>query len=351
MTTLIQPRLPAEWEPADAVQLTWPHRGTDWQPFLEEVLCLYEELVVTLAGVCQVLIAAPGDEVGSIRERFAGRAVSPATLHIYPVDSDDTWARDHGPITVETDAGPCLLDYRFNGWGNKFAAGRDNRITETLFGQGAYPGAQLLQRDLVLEGGAIESDGQGTLLTTTKCLLNPNRNPSLSRQEIEAHLARDLGVSRVLWLEHGALEGDDTDSHVDTLARLCPDGVIAYQACDDEDDVHYDELRAMAAELSTFSDAAGAPYKLVPLPWPAARYDEAGERLPATYANFLVVNGCVLVPTYRDPRDEEALRQVAVAFPHYTVVGLDCLPLIRQHGSLHCITMQLPRGVLCPGSH
>lgn len=351
MKTLKQPRLPAEWEPVDAVQLTWPHAGTDWQPRLAEVLCLYEELVVTLARVCHLLIAAPGDEVDSIRGRFAGRGIPLERLHVYPAESDDTWARDHGPITVETEEGPCLLDYRFNGWGNKFAAGRDNWITATLFGQGAYPGARLLQRDLVLEGGAIESDGQGTLLTTTKCLLNPNRNPALSREEIEAHLARDLGVSRVLWLEHGALEGDDTDSHVDTLARLCPDGVIAYQACDDGDDLHYDEMQAMAAELSAFTDATGAPYKLVPLPWPSARYDEAGERLPATYANFLIVNGHVLVPTYRDPRDGEALGQVAAAFPRYTIVGLDCLPLIRQHGSLHCITMQLPRGVLCPGSH
>ena len=351
MKTLRKPRLPAEWEPVDAVQLTWPHRGTDWQPFLAEVLRLYEELVVTLSRVCHLLIAAPGDQVAPIRERFAGRGIALEKLHIYPVDSNDTWARDHGPITVETEDGPCLMDYRFNGWGNKFAAGRDNRITATLFGQGAYPGAQLLKRELVLEGGAIESDGQGTLLTTTKCLLNPNRNPSLSREEIEAHLARDLGVSRVLWLEHGALQGDDTDSHVDTLARLCPDGVIAYQACDDEKDDHYADLQAMAGELAGLATASGASYKLVPLPWPSAKYDEAGARLPATYANFLIVNECVLVPTYRDPRDEEALRQIATAFPGYAVLGLDCLPLIRQHGSLHCITMQLPRGVLCPGSH
>jgi len=351
MNSLRKPRLPAEWEPVDAVQLTWPHAGTDWQPRLAEVLHLYEELVVILSGVCQVLIAAPADQVASIRQRFAGRGVPLEKLHVYPAESDDTWARDHGPITVESEDGLVLMDYQFNGWGNKFAGGRDNRITATLFGQGAYPGAQLLQRELVLEGGAIESDGRGTLLTTTKCLLNPNRNPALSRQQIEAHLKRDLGVSRILWLEHGALEGDDTDSHIDTLARLCPDGVIAYQACDDERDVHYAELQAMAGELSACTDAAGAPCKLVPLPWPSARYDEAGARLPATYANFLVVNGSVLVPTYRGPRDKEALRQVAAAFPGYTVFGLDCLPLIRQHGSLHCITMQLPRGVLCSGSH
>jgi agmatine deiminase len=343
-------RLPAEWEPQDAVQLTWPHAGTDWRDSLEEVVALYERLVALLVGVGDVLIGAPAAEVAQVRARLAGAGVPGARLHIFAVSSDDTWARDHGPITVQSSAGPCLLDYRFNGWGGKFDAELDDAITASLYRQGAYPGARLRRRALVLEGGAIESDGRGTLLTTSACLLNPNRNPALDQAEIEALLRADLGVRKVNWLRSGALEGDDTDSHIDTLARLCPGGVIAYQACDDRGDSHYPGLQAMAQELRQMRSAGGEHYRLLPLPWPAPKYDGAGRRLPATYANFLICNGSVLVPTYRDLRDTEALRRVAQAFPGYRVTGVDCLPLIQQHGSLHCITMQLPRGVLSGGA-
>lgn len=346
MSPLTGPRLPAEWEPQDAVQLTWPHAGTDWRGMLGEVVALYERLVALLAGTAEVLIGAPAEQVVRLRERLTGAGVPGARLHIFAVSSDDTWARDHGPITVEWGAGLCLLDYRFTGWGGKFAAELDDAITASLYRQGAYPGASLRRRELVLEGGAIECDGRGTLLTTSACLLNPNRNPALGEAEIEALLRADLGVRKVNWLCSGALEGDDTDSHIDTLARLCPGDVIAYQACDDRRDSHYPLLQAMARELREMSSADGAPYRLVPLPWPAPKYDGEGRRLPATYANFLICNGNVLVPTYRDERDAEALRQVARAFPGYRVTGVDCLPLIQQHGSLHCITMQLPRGVL-----
>jgi len=341
-------RLPAEWEPQDAIQLTWPHRATDWQPLLDKVVPVYEQLVQLIAERGDVVIAAPENELASLRQRLTTLGVPTERLHLYPAASDDTWARDHGPITVETDTGLCLLDYQFTGWGHKYPSEQDNRITATLFELGAYPGAVLARKDLVLEGGAIESDGNGTLLTTAQCLLNPNRNPTLDQREIERQLCADLGVRKINWLHHGAMEGDDTDSHVDTLARLCPGKVIAYQACDDETDSHYPELRAMADELSTMTSADDQPYRLVPLPWPSAKYDKEGHRLPATYANFLIFNGRVIVPTYRDAQDEKALAQIARAFPGYEVVGLDCLPIIQQHGSLHCITMQLPKGVLHP---
>ncbi len=339
-------RLPAEWEPQDAVQLTWPHAQTDWAPLLAQVIPLYEELVARLVRVCEVVIGAPAGEVESLRARFAAAAMPAGRVHLYPVRSDDTWARDHGPLTVVSADGPCLMDYRFNGWGGKYPGQRDDALTESLYRQGAYPGAGYRRRELVLEGGAIEVDGQGTLLTTEACLLNPNRNPGLDRSAVEAVLQADFGVSKINWLKHGALEGDDTDSHIDTLARLGPENVIVYQHCDQPGDSHYQALTAMAGELAALTDARGRPYRLVPLPWPAAKSDESGNRLPATYANFLIVNGTVLVPQYDDPRDPEALVQVEKAFPGYTVEGLHCLPLIRQHGSLHCITMQLPRGVL-----
>ena len=199
---------------------------------------------------------------------------------------------------------------------------------------------------LVLEGGSTESDGRGTILTTAECLLNPNRSPHLTQEEIEATLGASLGADRFLWLEHGFLAGDDTDSHVDTLARLCPDDTIVYVRCDDPGDEHHPALAAMEAELRGFRTREGKPYRLVPLPWPRPQTDSEGHRLPATYANFLVINGAVLVPTYGDRSDAAALAAVGSAFPGREAIGIDCRPLILQHGSLHCVTMQLPKGVL-----
>ena len=199
---------------------------------------------------------------------------------------------------------------------------------------------------LVLEGGSIDSEGAGTLLTTTACLLSQNRNPHLNRAGLERALADLLGAERVLWLEHGALAGDDTDAHIDTLARFCPDDTIAYVRCDDPADEHFAPLAAMEAELQGFRTTAGRPYRLVVLPWPRPVFDTDGHRLPATYANFLVVNNAVLVPTYRDPQDAASLETLAALFPGRQVIGIDALPLIHQHGSLHCLTMQLPRGTL-----
>ncbi len=343
-------RLPAEWEPQDAIQLTWPHKDTDWQHLLPEVIPIYTRLVQLLTTRGHVIIGAPANEIEPIQQRFAALGVPEEKLHLYPVVSDDTWARDHGPITVAEGDTLCLLDYQFNGWGEKYAFQQDNRITGELFRQGAFPGATLQPKTLVLEGGSIESDGEGTLLTTAACLLNPNRNPTLSREEIEQQLCTDLGIRKINWLYHGAMEGDDTDCHIDTLARLCPNNVIVYQACDDESDSHYAELQQMAEELEALTCPHGQPYQLVPMPWPSAKYDEDGHRLPATYANFLIFNGMVIVPTYRDANDEAALAQMATAFPGYDIQGLDCLPIIHQHGSLHCITMQLPRGVVTPAA-
>jgi agmatine deiminase len=241
---------------------------------------------------------------------------------------------------------PTLLDYEFNGWGGKYAYALDNLITRRLHTQGAFGAAPLETVNLILEGGSIEVDGQGTLLTTARCLLAPTRNHGRTRAQIETTLAEQLGITRFLWLEHGYLAGDDTDSHIDTLARLCDANTIAYVTCDDPADEHYAELQAMEKELQAFRTAAGQPYRLVPLPWPRARYDDGGARMPATYANFLIINDAVLVPTYDDPADQIALERLRDCFPGRTVIGIDCLPLIYQHGSLHCVTMQIPAGVL-----
>ncbi len=341
-------RMPAEWEEQDAVLLTWPHANSDWQRLLDDVIPLYEALVTVIADYADLVIGVPESQMVEVAQRLAAMGVPEDAVYLYPVASNDTWARDHGPLTVITEQGPQLLDFVFNGWGGKYPADLDNGITRQLYGQGAFPGASLETRGWVLEGGSIEVDGRGTLLTTSACLLNPNRNPALDKAEIERRLKQDLGVRKVNWLTHGHLQGDDTDSHIDTLARLCPDNVIAYVACDDPADEHYDDLKAMERELRELTDADGQPYRLVPLPWPEPCYSEDGDdrRLPATYANFLVINGAVLVPLYDSVTDDDALEQVAKAFPGYEIMGVPCRTLIEQGGSLHCITMQLPSGVL-----
>jgi agmatine deiminase len=336
-------RLPAEWEPQDGVLLAWPHEASDWRPYLDAVEPVFVEIVRQVSRFEQAIIATPDPE--AVREQLIQGGACMERVRVCQVETNDTWARDFGPITVLEDGTPRLLNFGFNGWGLKFASDLDNRINKRLQALAAWS-APLETVGLILEGGSIESDGRGTILSTEECLLNDNRNPHLIREELEQELHGLLGSDRFLWLANGYLAGDDTDSHVDTLARLCPDDTITYVRCDDPQDEHYPALQAMEAEIAAFRTREGNPYRMIPLPWPAARFDEDGTRLPATYANFLVINGAVLVPTYQDPNDAAALAAVAEAFPGREIVGIDCLPLILQHGSLHCVTMQMPKGTL-----
>lgn len=340
-------RLPAEWEAQDGVLLAWPHETSDWLPVLAEVEPAFIEIIKQISRFERVLVVAP--DVEATRRKLATAGAVLEQITIFSIPSNDTWSRDFGPITVYQNGCPALLDFGFNGWGLKFAADQDNQITARLQKSGAFGEVQRRVPGLILEGGSIESDGGGTLLTTAECLLGPNRNPHLDRDGVEAELGRWLGAEHVLWLENGYLAGDDTDSHIDTLARLCPNDTIVYVACDAEQDEHFAALKRMESELRDFRTRDGRPYRLLPLPWPAAKYDDAGERLPATYANFLIINGAVLVPTYNDPQDAAALAVIGQAFPDRAIIGIDCSPLILQHGSLHCVTMQLPRGVLAEG--
>ena len=344
MTTI---RLPAEWEPQDGVLLAWPHAESDWRPWLPMVELVFAEIVKQISRFETALVVAADRERTAAILAAVGARMELVCIEELP--ANDTWARDFGPLTVERDGTPVLLDFGFNGWGLKFPADRDNLVTRRLHHAGLFGATPRETVGLIMEGGSIESDGRGTILTTAECLLNPNRNPHLTRQGIEMVLAEHLGADRVLWLENGFLAGDDTDSHVDTLARLAPDDTICYVRCDDAADEHYTSLFLMEKELQAFRTRAGNPYRLIPLPWPRACHDEEGMRLPATYANFLVVNGAVLVPTYDDPNDEAALAAIGQAFPGREIIGIDCRPLILQHGSLHCVTMQLPKGTLpCP---
>lgn len=339
--------LPSEWYPQSGVQLTWPHADTDWHDILKEVVDCYLRMAYEIASREPLLIVTPEPE--NVRALLATHMPSAvmANIRIAECSTNDTWARDHGFITLLTENTPQLLDFCFNGWGMKFAANKDNQINRKLASQQYFNGTYTNCLGFVLEGGSIESDGEGTILTTSECLLSPNRNDHLSKVDIELEIKRLFNASQVLWLDHGYLAGDDTDSHIDTLARLCPNHTITYVKCDDPSDEHYEELHKMEEQLCTFRTLNDEPYRLIPLPMPDAIYDEDGSRLPATYANFLIINGAVLVPTYGQPQhDETALKNIGKAFPHRTVVGIDCRVLIKQHGSLHCCTMQFPANVL-----
>lgn len=335
-------RFPAEWEHSDTLLIAWPHENTDWKYMLEDVERCYLEIVRNATRFGTVIIATP--EPAAVDARLKSTGIDMSRCVLAEVPTNDTWARDFGPITLlDGDGQPTLLDFKFNGWGLKFASDKDNLITGRLHGDGFIKGRYANRLNFVLEGGSIESDGKGTLLTTSECLLSPNRNGEFSREQIERYLIENLHVSKVLWLDHGALAGDDTDSHIDTLARLAPDHTIVYVKCDDPEDEHFAELDAMENQLSAMRDAEGQPFRLLSLPLPDAIHDENGERLPATHANFLIFNGAVLVPTYNQPaKDSAALATIAKAFPQHQIIGVDCRALIHQHGSLHCVTMQLP---------
>lgn len=336
--------LPAEWEEQDAVMITWPHPGTDWAATLSVVEKSYLEIARQILKKEKLLITV--QNTGSVRSCFSKEECR--NILFFEIPSNDTWARDFGPLCTFRNGIKVVNDFTFNGWGNKFSAEPDNRINATLFGMGAFcDSAEYCEYpDFVLEGGSIESDGEGTILTTSECLLNPNRNPGLTKEEIEETLRSALGARRILWLNHGSIEGDDTDSHIDTLARFCNGNTICYVKCNDPKDIHYNGLKNMEEELRGFRTEEGNPYHLVPLPMADPVCNGKGKRMPATYANFLLLNQTVLVPLYGVETDGEALRIFRKIFPEREIKGVNCEPLIEQNGSLHCITIQIPKGFL-----
>ncbi len=335
--------LPAEWVPQSGIQLTWPHAGTDWAHMLTEVQACFAAIAREIAQRELLLIVTPEPE--EVKKQISA-TVNLQNVRFMECETNDTWARDHGAITMLDSEGTSFLDFMFNGWGLKFASDKDNLITRQAVESGFLNGRYVNRLGFVLEGGSIESDGLGTLLTTSECLLSPNRNGQMSRDEIEDYLCSVFHLKQVLWLDHGYLAGDDTDSHVDTLARLCSPDTIAYVQCTDTQDEHYEALHQMEEQLKTFRTLNGNPYRLLALPM-VDKIEEEGERLPATYANFLIMNDAVLYPTYRQPENDQRAKEVLQeAFPEYEIVGIDCRTLIKQHGSLHCVTMQYPAGVL-----
>ena len=374
-------RLPAEWEPQDFVLLTWPNETTDWAPYLEEIRQTVAEMVHAIARHEEVMLLSmfKTDVPDELREM--------PNVYVAELPNNDTWARDFGPIVLkgtqpagsaaegessaddeEEEKDFLWLDFRFNGWGEKFQAAWDNMIPYKLWAlYGFFEDADYEDhQDFVLEGGSIEADGQGTLFSTSQCLLAPHRNQPLTKEQIEEQLKRRLRVGRVVWLDYGNLVGDDTDGHIDTIVRCAPDDTLVYVGCDDPADEQYADFHALEEQLKALRKVDGKPYRLLRLPMPDGIYEVEGddvavqssnvaarrskvqevqgERLPAIYANFLVINGAVLVPTYDQPeKDAEALRVVQQAFPDREMIPIDARTIIRQHGSVHCLTMQVPK--------
>lgn len=342
-------RFPAEWEPQSAILIAWPHAGTDWADRLAEVETTYVALVEAITRFQQAVICVADTAVEArARQLLAHSAAQLPRIRFVQVAYDDTWLRDSGPITLVSSAPSearsfTLLDFHFTAWGGKFEAGQDDLLVSELVHRGIFSNASHQRIDFALEGGGIETDGSGTLLTTWRCL--HERHPTLDRATLSSRLAQWLHQDRVLWLDHGYLEGDDTDAHIDTLARFAPDNAIVFQACSDPTDAHYTELSAMADDIAALRTAAGHPYRRFPLPWAKPIVDE-GRRLAASYANYLILNDAVLMPAYGDPADSAAAAVLAQAYPGHEIVQIPCRPLIWQNGSLHCITMQLPSGLL-----
>lgn len=342
-------RFPAEWEPQSGVMLTWPQPDGPWEEHYAAVEACFTAIATAIRRhEALLIIGRDSRQQAQIAANLKAEKTPP---NDHPVvfaqaPANDCWSRDHGPLTVWVDGEPHLLDFRFNAWGGKYPFADDDAITRNVHAAGHFGAVPLEPVPLVLEGGAIDTDGQGSLLATRHCVLSPSRNPGLNQTDLETALSEKLGIKHFHWLAHGRLLGDDTDGHIDTLARFCSLDTIAYTACEDPDDPHYAPLQAMASELQALRRTDGSAYRLVPLPLPAPCYAEAGSRLPATYANFLIINQAVLVPVYNDPNDTIACERLAALFPDRAIIAIDCQPLIHQYGSLHCVTMQLPSGVI-----
>ncbi|ACM64222.1 agmatine deiminase family protein [Campylobacter lari] len=310
----------AEWQKQELLLLSLPHENSDWKPYLEEILQSYEEFVKAVANFQKVLLIAPS-------EKDFQRFKHIKNVDFFKCDTNDTWIRDFGAIDVCEDDKLIGLDFTFNAWGDKFQSTLDNAVNSKLFSQKLS--GKLEKIDFILEGGSIDFNGQGVMLTTSACLLNENRNSHLNKEQIEAKLKEIFGLKEIIWLENGFIKGDDTDSHVDTLARFINEKTIAYCVCKDENDEHYAPLKAMEEELKKTG------FDLLELPLPKPLYFE-GKRLGATYANFVFVNGGLIVPTYNDENDALVLENLQKACKDRKVVGVDARVFLRENGSLHC---------------
>lgn len=330
--------MPAEWAPHEAVWTAWPADDDLWIGELENVRRDFAGFLRALSRFERVELLVRDDEA----ERDASARLGTANIRLHRVPYDDVWLRDSGPIAVMKGDRVRLLNWRFNGWGGKYEASTDDDIPYAVAG---LLGTRTLDIDVVLEGGSIEVNGSGSLLTTRQCLLSPERNPSLTEREIERSLRAHLGVDRILWLDTG-LEGDHTDGHIDTITRFVSTDTIVTVTCEDRADANYEPTMTNLERLHGFTNRGGRPFRIVTLPLPVTRMEFDGQRLPPTYANFYIANGGVIVPLYGDPMDERALEILRPLFPGREVVGQMARGLITGGGAFHCVTQQQPSGTL-----
>jgi len=335
-------RMPAEWEPQDALLFIWPHPDNGWQD-LHDVEAVFIDLVTTTGRHQHVVIVCQDDSHKKHVSRLVSTQLDSDQYLLVIAPTNDCWVRDTGPISIIENERVKLLNFQFNGWGNKYAHEKDNLMNTELSKQSTFK-CSMQSVQIILEGGSIETDGNGTLLTTRNCLLSKQRNPQYSEKKLGKLFGRLLGIDNVHWLNHGSIAGDDTDSHIDTLARFCPNNTIAYSMCSDHNDINYEPLRLMEVELRTLHTKEKTQYTLVALPLPKAIINSAGNRLPATYVNFQIINTAVLCPQYNDPNDRYAIKQLRNIFPDREIVGINSLPIIEQYGSLHCLCMSLYSG-------
>ena len=339
MPTALRP----EWTPQASVLLSWPHDKAIWQTLSSAIIHTYIKLVYAIAQFSDLTIlcptAASQDELTKCLQQ---QNLPMQRIQCLCVATNDIWIRDYGPLSIGNNDHIQLLDFEFNAWGDKYPYAFDNKVNDALQQQGHFGNTPMLQQNLVLEGGSIDYDGQGSLLSTRDCLLHPSRNPDYSEAQLQDELQQVLGVQQVLWLEGCTLLGDDTDAHIDNLARFCNPQTICYITCDDRHDPRYKGLRTIEKQLVSLKNCEGVPYKLVPLPSPSLVTDQHNTILPASYANFLILNQAVLVPIYGVAEDSQALHILSQCFPQHQIRGVDCRTLVHQYGSLHCATMQLP---------
>lgn len=336
--------LAAEWETQSGILLTWPHAESDWKDNLAEIGQVYLDMCKAISLYEKILIVCyDSEQKETLKELFKDNAIAKETYHLAVCKTNDTWCRDYGSITIRNDGTLQLNNFVFNSWGNKYHSELDNAVSKHLYEEGFFDKNEMANCDFILEGGSIESDGHGTLLTTSHCLLK--RHPDKSKKEVEVLLKRYLGAKNVLWLDHGGISGDDTDSHIDNLARFVDQDTIVYCACDDENHPDFKSLEIMASELKEFKKADGRSYKLIPITMPN-NINHEGQTLPASYANFLIINQAVLVPVYDVPQDQAALEILQQCFPDRRIIGINSVALIKQFGSVHCASMQFPVGIL-----
>jgi len=309
----------AEWEEQEAILLALPHENTDWKPYLSEIMNAYVDLVSKISQFQKVILISPN--LQDFEQNFSKFR----NVEFIQIPTNDTWIRDYGAIDVENGNEILSLDFTFNAWGNKFESNLDNMVNKELF---KHLNGQLKSVDMILEGGSVEFNGAGTLLTTKKCLLNDNRNANLSQNEIESRLKEIFGLNKIIWLENGEILGDDTDSHIDTLARFIDENTIAYSICEDAQDPNFAPLKAMEEELKKLK------FNLISLPIPSKIMFE-NRRLGATYANFIFINDALIVPIYNDKNDKIVLEKLRAAV-NREIIPVDARVFIRQNGSLHC---------------